>query len=184
MKLNWAIKLLFSKVAIGIAWWHSSKMQFAGGIFRLETILPFSPGPKSLEIWQTKTLGQESSKKHHHYRPVPNLSSPFCSSWKHRHHYAHHHYADHHGQRGKTPAASLGDGSGHMTLPRCRFLTDCQRIFNQPMLIFNQLPDASQLMLVYAKSSQSIPPKSLCQDCTLSVSSDFDFELNLRCDPY
>ena len=114
--------------------------------------------------------------------------SPFCSSSKHDHHYTHHHdhhhhHAHHHAQRGKTPPA-LGDGSGHMTLPCCRFLTDCQRIFNQPMLIFNQLPDASQLMLVYAKSSQSIPPKSLCQDCTLSVSSDFDFELNLRCDPY
>ena len=181
MKLNWAVKLLFCNVPLGIALWHSSKMQFAGGTFW------FGSSCLKLAIFTRAKIILFHS---HHQTTVTILliikassslcfSSPFNMVIIIK-------------QRGKAPLASVGDGSGHMTLPCCRFLTDCQqifnqpkKIFNQPKLIFNQLPDASQLMLVYAKSSQSIPLNSLCQDCTLSVSSDeFYFESNLRCDPY
>ena len=134
-----------------IARWHSSKMQFAGGTFW------FGSSCLKLAIFTRAKIILFHS---HHQTTVTILliikassslcfSSPFNMVIIIK-------------QRGKAPLASVGDGSGHMTLPCCRFLTDCQqifnqpkKIFNQPKLIFNQLPDASQLMLVYAKSHDS-----------------------------
>ena len=52
------------------------------------------------------------------------------------------------------------DGSGHMTLLCCRFLT-AGRLLTSQCRFFYQSVDASQLMLVYAQAFHQCPSKVL-----------------------
>ena len=152
VKLNWATNLLFGNQW---QWW---------------VLIAALNGILQIAIWRWAIpIGSFHIHKQNH-RSLQDTNSEIIQNHIEAHHQDQgHRHAHHQDHRGKAPAA-LGDGSGHMTLLRCRFLTDWQQILtsqyytmamNQPTLILNkQPPDVSQLMFVCA-DNRSNPLNSL-----------------------